>query len=81
MDPSAAGAVHEILPARKVIEELRRLAKDADTIYPQLTWTARGSHCLAPAKESIGGDDSRYKRVVFNEITKKAIQDAVFQAR
>src|SRR5690606_1731562 len=23
-----------------------------------------------------GGDDSRYKRVVFNEITKKAIQDA-----
>jgi DNA topoisomerase-1 len=24
----------------------------------------------------IGGDNSRYKRVVFNEITKSAIQDA-----
>ena len=27
-------------------------------------------------RESISPDDSRYKRVVFNEITKKAIQDA-----
>ena len=27
-------------------------------------------------REAIGGDDSRYKRVVFNEITKKAIQEA-----
>src|SRR3546814_6455501 len=26
-----------------------------------------------------GGDDSRYKRVVFNEITKKAIQEAFSQ--
>ncbi|MND73978.1 DNA topoisomerase 1 [compost metagenome] len=30
-------------------------------------------------RESIGGDDSRYKRVVFNEITKKAIQEAFSQ--
>jgi DNA topoisomerase-1 len=27
-------------------------------------------------KEVIGGDDSRYQRVVFNEITKNAIQEA-----
>ncbi|MGK0418149.1 MAG: DNA topoisomerase-1 [Halopseudomonas sp.] len=27
-------------------------------------------------RESIGGDEGRYKRVVFNEITKKAIQEA-----
>ncbi|BBI51485.1 hypothetical protein HORIV_39060 [Vreelandella olivaria] len=27
-------------------------------------------------RETIGGDDNRYKRVVFNEITKNAIQDA-----
>ena len=27
-------------------------------------------------REAIGGDDSRYKRVVFNEITKRAIQNA-----
>ena len=30
-------------------------------------------------REAIGGDDSRYKRVVFNEITKKAIQEAFSQ--
>jgi DNA topoisomerase IA len=28
-------------------------------------------------KEVIGGDDSRYQRVVFNEITKNAIQEAL----
>ena len=27
-------------------------------------------------REAIGGDESRYRRVVFNEITRKAIQDA-----
>ena len=27
-------------------------------------------------QEAIGGDSSRYHRVVFNEITEKAIQDA-----
>ena len=27
-------------------------------------------------QEALGGDPSRYKRVVFNEITKKAITDA-----
>ena len=30
-------------------------------------------------KEVIGGDDSRYRRVVFNEITKTAIQQAFDQ--
>ena len=30
-------------------------------------------------KEVIGGDDSRYQRVVFNEITKNAIQEAFKQ--
>lgn len=37
--------------------------------------TAKGSHCLAPA-EVIGGDEQRYSRVVFNEITKNAIRQA-----
>ncbi len=30
-------------------------------------------------REVIGGDDSRYHRVVFNEITKNAIQEAFKQ--
>ena len=33
------------------------------------------SHCLA-WPEILGGDPSRYRRVTFNEITKKAIQEA-----
>jgi DNA topoisomerase-1 len=44
-------AKYEILPGKeKVIEELRRLAKDADTIYLATDLDRGGSHCLAPAR-------------------------------
>ncbi len=70
-------AKYEILPGKeKVIEELRRLAKDADTIYLATDLDREGEAIAWHLRESIGGDDSRYKRVVFNEITKKAIQEA-----
>ncbi|MDD2161529.1 MULTISPECIES: type I DNA topoisomerase [Pseudomonas] len=70
-------AKYEILPGKeKVVEELRRLAKDADTIYLATDLDREGEAIAWHLRESIGGDDSRYKRVVFNEITKKAIQDA-----
>ena len=48
----------------KVVSELQSLAAKADTIY-LATDLDRGSDRLAPAR-IIGGDDSRYKRVVFN---------------
>ncbi|QBR33019.1 MULTISPECIES: type I DNA topoisomerase [Pseudomonas] len=68
---------YEILPGKeKVIEELRRLAKDADTIYLATDLDREGEAIAWHLREAIGGDDSRYKRVVFNEITKKAIQEA-----
>ena len=73
-------AKYEILPGKeKVIDELRRLAKDADTIYLATDLDREGEAIAWHLRESIGGDDSRYKRVVFNEITKKAIQEAFSQ--
>ena len=70
-------ARYEILPGKeKVIEELRRLAKDADTIYLATDLDREGEAIAWHLREAIGGDDSRYKRVVFNEITEKAIQGA-----
>ncbi|MFF7708453.1 type I DNA topoisomerase [Pseudomonas sp. NPDC007930] len=73
-------AQYEILPGKeKVIEELRRLAKDADTIYLATDLDREGEAIAWHLREAIGGDDARYKRVVFNEITKKAIQEAFSQ--
>ncbi|WP_225773197.1 type I DNA topoisomerase [Pseudomonas sp. Marseille-Q5115] len=73
-------AKYEILPGKeKVIDELRKLAKDADTIYLATDLDREGEAIAWHLREAIGGDDSRYKRVVFNEITKKAIQEAFSQ--
>ena len=81
VDPEHGWKAHyEILPGKeKVIDELRRLAKDADTIYLATDLDREGEAIAWHLREAIGGDDSRYKRVVFNEITKKAIQEAFSQ--
>ncbi|MFT5707980.1 MAG: DNA topoisomerase-1 [Oceanospirillaceae bacterium] len=70
-------AQYQILPGKeKVVEELKKLAKDADTIYLATDLDREGEAIAWHLRETIGGDDSRYSRVVFNEITKKAIQEA-----
>ena len=70
-------ADYQILPGKeKVVEELRRLAKDADTIYLATDLDREGEAIAWHLREAIGGDQSRYQRVVFNEITKTAIQAA-----
>lgn len=70
-------ARYEILPGKeKVVNELKKLAENADTIYLATDLDREGEAIAWHLRESIGGDDSRYKRVVFNEITKKAIQAA-----
>ncbi|WP_071870698.1 type I DNA topoisomerase [Atopomonas hussainii] len=78
IDPDKGWAAHyEILPGKeKVVNELKALAKDADTIYLATDLDREGEAIAWHLREAIGGDDSRYKRVVFNEITKKAIQEA-----
>jgi DNA topoisomerase-1 len=70
-------AQYQTLPGKeKVVEELKRLAKDADTIYLATDLDREGEAIAWHLRETIGGDDNRYSRVVFNEITKKAIQEA-----
>ena len=70
-------ARYQILPGKeKVVDELRRLAENADTIYLATDLDREGEAIAWHLQEIIGGDASRYRRVVFNEITKNAIQTA-----
>ncbi|MFT6400951.1 MAG: DNA topoisomerase-1, partial [Pseudohongiellaceae bacterium] len=70
-------ANYQILPGKeKVVSELQKLAKNADHIYLATDLDREGEAIAWHLKEAIGGDPSRYKRVVFNEITKRAITDA-----
>ncbi|PID64631.1 MAG: DNA topoisomerase I subunit omega, partial [Gammaproteobacteria bacterium] len=70
-------AVYEVLPSKtKVIKELKSLAKDADTIYLATDLDREGEAIAWHLQQVIGGEDSKYQRVVFNEITKSAIQNA-----
>ncbi|WP_392559991.1 type I DNA topoisomerase [Orbus mooreae] len=70
-------ANYEILPGKsKVVAELKKLAKDADQIYLATDLDREGEAIAWHLKEVIGGDDQKYRRVVFNEITKAAIQNA-----
>jgi DNA topoisomerase-1 len=73
-------ANYQILPGKeKVVGELRKLAADADAIYLATDLDREGEAIAWHLREAIGGDDSRYQRVVFNEITKKAITEAFEQ--
>jgi len=73
-------ARYEILPGKeKVVSELRKLAEKSDAIYLATDLDREGEAIAWHLKEAIGGDDQRYQRVVFNEITKKAIQAAFEQ--
>lgn len=70
-------AKYEILPGKeKVVAELKALAKDADTVYLATDLDREGEAIAWHLREAIGGDETRYRRVVFNEITKSAIQEA-----
>ena len=70
-------ASYEILPGKeKVVNELKRLAANSETIYLATDLDREGEAIAWHLKEAIGGDESRYQRVVFNEITKKAIEEA-----
>ncbi len=70
-------AQYEILPGKeKVVAELRKLAKNADEIYLATDLDREGEAIAWHLREAIGGDESRYRRVVFNEITRRAIQEA-----
>ncbi|MFP6624084.1 MAG: type I DNA topoisomerase, partial [Myxococcota bacterium] len=70
-------ATYQILPGKeKVLAGLIKHAKDADAIYLATDLDREGEAIAWHLREVIGGDEGRYRRVVFNEITKSAIQAA-----
>lgn len=78
IDPEQGwSANYQVLPGKeKVVDELRRLAKSADAVYLATDLDREGEAIAWHLKESIGLAPEKYRRVVFNEITKKAIQEA-----
>lgn len=70
-------ANYQILPGKeKVVAELRSLASDAEHIYLATDLDREGEAIAWHLQEVIGGDNKRFSRVVFNEITKKSIKQA-----
>src|SRR5690606_20174725 len=78
IDPEHGWAAqYQILPGKeKVVAELRKLAEEADVVYLATDLDREGEAIAWHLSEAIGGDKSRYRRVVFNEITKNAITEA-----
>ena len=70
-------ADYEILPDKaNVVAELKRLAASAPKVFLATDMDREGEAIAWHIKEVIGGDDSRYCRVIFNEITSNAIKAA-----
>jgi DNA topoisomerase-1 len=71
-------AEYEVLaPRKKVLDELKAAAKDADAVYLAADPDREGEAICWHLSEALGGrSKKKYRRVVFNEITKKAIQAA-----
>ncbi len=70
-------ADYEVLPGKeKVVDELVKLAEKAPMVYLATDLDREGEAIAWHLQETIGGDPERFRRVVFNEITRKAIQAA-----
>ena len=83
IDPENGWNPHyETMPGKeKVIAELKKLARNSDTIYLATDLDREGEAIAWHLKETLGEslnnkNDIEFKRVVFNEITEKSIQDA-----
>jgi DNA topoisomerase-1 len=71
-------ADYEVLPTRKkVLDELKSAAKGAETIYLAADPDREGEAICWHLSESLGvRSKKKFRRVVFNEITRRAIEDA-----
>src|SRR4051794_16487918 len=68
---------YEVLDSRsKVINELKKLAKDSDHIYLATDLDREGEAIAWHLKEALGIPDAKASRVIFNAITKAEIQKA-----
>ena len=78
VDPDHGWAAsYEVIPGKeKVIRELKTLAARSDRIYLATDLDREGEAIAWHLTEVLGGSPDRYRRVVFNEITKSAIEEA-----
>ncbi|RDV27440.1 type I DNA topoisomerase [Alteromonas aestuariivivens] len=78
VDPERDWQAHyQVLQGKeKVVNELKKLAKDADTVYLATDLDREGEAIAWHLRELLGNKNTQYQRVVFNEITKNAIQEA-----
>lgn len=73
---------YEVSPDKqKVISELKKLSKDAETVWLATDEDREGEAISWHLFEALKLDDSRTKRIVFHEITKPAIQNAIANPR
>ncbi len=71
-------AFYEVLPGKeKVLAQLKSAAEKVSTIYLATDLDREGEAIAWHLKEAIGGDPSKYKRITFTEITKKAVLEAI----
>ncbi|MCC7301255.1 MAG: type I DNA topoisomerase [Bacteroidia bacterium] len=73
---------YEISPdKRDVVSELKKLAKDADMVWLATDEDREGEAISWHLFEVLGLKKSKYRRIVYHEITKTAIQDAINSPR
>ena len=72
-----AAEYHVIQGKAKVVEELRKAAKDKEYIYLASDPDREGEAIAWHIAEKIGKKGKKIRRLLLNEITKKAVQEAV----
>ncbi len=73
---------YEISPEKKkVVDELKKLAKEAEMVWLATDEDREGEAISWHLYEVLGLKKSNYKRIVYHEITKTAIQDAINHPR
>jgi len=78
VDPEHDWQAHyQVLQGKeKVVSELKKLAKSADTVFLATDLDREGEAIAWHLQELLGDKNTKFQRVVFNEITKNAIQEA-----
>ena len=82
LDPDHGWAAsYEVIPGKeRVVKELQTLASRADQVYLATDLDREGEAIAWHLTEVLGGPPERYRRVVFNEITRSAIEQAFANA-
>ncbi|MDE0419830.1 MAG: type I DNA topoisomerase [Gammaproteobacteria bacterium] len=78
VDPDNGWAAsYEVIPGKeKVVRDLRALASRSERVYLATDLDREGEAIAWHLTEVLGGSPDRYRRVVFNQITKGAIEEA-----